>query len=115
VEARALDRDRDTLGDELEQLDVVPRELPLRERTDVEYAERRARYDERHAEHRLDALLPQDRVPDRELVDVDHARPPLGRDPAGEALAERDADALLDLLLDPERRARDELVLPLVE
>ena len=50
------------------------------------------------------------------MVDVveDH-RPLLGGDPAGEAPADRDADALLDLLLDAERRARDELVRLLVE
>ena len=36
-------------------------------------------------------------------------------DPAGEAAADRDPDALLDLLLDPDRRARDELVRLLVE
>ena len=72
--------------------------------------------DERDAEHRLDPLLPQDRVEDVRVVDVveDH-RPLLGGDPSGEAAADRDADALLHLLLDPERRARDELVRVLVE
>ena len=50
------------------------------------------------------------------MIDVvEDQRPLLGRDAAGEASADRDADALLDLLLDPERRARDELVRLLVE
>ena len=38
VQLRPLDRDRDPLGDELEQLDVVAREDPRRERADVEDA-----------------------------------------------------------------------------
>ena len=58
-------------------------------------------------------LLAQDRVEDRVLVDVDHQRPCLDRDPPGEAGAERDPHA--DLLLDPERRARNQLVRLLVE
>src|SRR5690348_11171742 len=81
----------------------------------MEDSERRAGDDERHAEHRLDPLLAEDRVPDRVDVDVDRARPTLCRNPPREPFAERDADTLLDLLLDPERRARDELVRPLVE
>src|SRR5207248_5332241 len=46
---------------------------------------------------------------------VEDHRPLLGGDPGGEAPADRDPDALLDLLLDPERRARDELVRLFVE
>ena len=47
------------------------------------------------------------------MVDVgDEDRDPLGGDPAGEALADRDPNALLDLLLDPLGRARDELLGP---
>ena len=103
---------RDALGDELEQLDVVRVERARDERADVEHADHaRRRTSERHAEQRLDPLLAQDRVEDVGVVDVgeDH-RPPLGGDPAREALADRDPDALLDLLLDPDRGARDELV-----
>ena len=50
------------------------------------------------------------------MIDVgeDH-RPLLRRDAAGEAAAERDAHTLLDLLLDPHGRLRDELVRFLVE
>ena len=38
VQLGPLDCDRDPLGDELEQLDLVPRELPGRERPDMEDA-----------------------------------------------------------------------------
>ena len=45
------------------------------------------------------------------MVDVgEDDRTPLGGDAPGKAAADRDAYALLDLLLDPHRRARDELV-----
>ena len=40
VQLRPLDRDRDPLGDELQQLHLVPRELPRAERPDMEDAER---------------------------------------------------------------------------
>ena len=115
-EARMLDRERGPVGHELEQLDLVLLEVAQMERADVENTAHLALHDEGHAEHRLDPFLPQDRVEDVRVVDVveDH-RPLLGGDPAGEAPADRDADALLDLLLDAERRARDELVRLLVE
>ena len=45
------------------------------------------------------------------VVDVvEHDRPPLRRDPAREPAADRDPHALFDLFLEPDRRARDELV-----
>src|SRR5205823_368417 len=96
--------------------DLVLVEGAVMERADVEDAAHLALDDERDAEHRLDALLPQDRVEDVSVVDVveDH-RALLGGDPAGEATSYRDADALLHLLLEPERRPRDELVRVLVE
>ena len=82
----------------------------------MEHTAHLALHDERDAEHRLDPLLPQQRVEDVRVVDVveDH-RPLLGGDPACKAAAHRDTDALLYLLLDPERGARDELVRVLVE
>ena len=115
-EARVLDRERGPVGHELEQLDLVLAEGARNERADVEHAAHLSLDHERDAEHRLDALLAQERVEDVCVVDVveDH-RPLLGGDPAREAAADRDADALLDLLLDPERGARDELVRLLVE
>ena len=115
-EARMLDRERSPVGHELQQLDLVLVEGAETQRADVEHAAHLTLDDERDAEHRLDPLLPQDRVEDVRVVDVveDH-RPLLGGDPAREAAADRDADALLHLFLDPERGARDELVRVLVE
>src|SRR3954451_23283435 len=82
----------------------------------VEEAAHLALDEDRDAEHRLDPLLPQDRIEAVGGVDVveDH-RPLLRGDPAGEATTDRDADALLSLLLDAERSPRDELVRVLVE
>ena len=51
VQLRPLDGDRDSLGDDLEQLDLVPRELPRRERADVEDAQRRAADEQWDADH----------------------------------------------------------------
>ncbi len=50
------------------------------------------------------------------MVDVlDRDRAPLGRDPAREAAADRDPDALLDLLLDALGGGRDERFAAFVE
>jgi hypothetical protein len=50
------------------------------------------------------------------VVDVrQHHRPPLRRHPTREARAHRDPHPLLDLLLDPHRRPRDQLVRLLVQ
>jgi hypothetical protein len=91
-------------------------EYARNERADVHDSPHLALDHERNAEHRLDPLLPQERVEDVRVVDVleDH-RPLVGCDPAREAAADRHADALLDLLLDPERSASHELVRLLVE
>ena len=115
-EPRMLDRERRPVAHELQQLDLVVVEGARPERADVEDAADLPLHDERHAEHRLDSLLAQERVEDVPVVDVveDH-RPLLGGDPPGEARADRDADALLQLLLDAERGAGDELVRRLVE
>ena len=83
---------------------------------DVEHAERCAPDEQRDAEHRLDAFLAQDRVEDAGTSrrrGITGARPAATR-PA-KPRAERDANTLLDLLLDPQCRARDELVCRLVE
>jgi hypothetical protein len=111
-----LDRERGTVGHELQQLDLVLVEGAVMERADVEDAAHLTLDDQRDAEHRLDPLLPQDRVEDVSVVDVveDH-RPLLGGDPTGEPTTDRNADALLYLLLDAERSPRDELVRVLVE
>jgi hypothetical protein len=50
------------------------------------------------------------------VVDIlDHDRPTLGGDPAGEPAPNRDADALLDLLFETFRGPGDELVRAFVE
>ena len=106
-----LDRETHAVGDELEQFDVVLREDPRCQRTDVEHSEHVVREDQRHSGHALDALLAQDRVQHVGVVDVvEHDRSPFGGDPAREAAADRDPHALLDLFLEPDRRPRDELV-----
>jgi hypothetical protein len=111
VQPSALDRDRDAVSGELEQVHVVVGELARDERSDVQHAHYVALRDQGHAEQRLDPLLAQDRVEHVGVVDVrqdDWAA--LRGDAAGEAAADRDPDALLDLLLDPDGGARHELV-----
>src|SRR6185437_4223475 len=50
------------------------------------------------------------------VIDVaQHHGAPAGCNAAGESLADRDPNALLDLFLDPDRGPRDELVFPGVE
>src|SRR5437588_9854208 len=72
--------------------------------------------DQRGAEERLDPFLAQERIQYVGVVDVlDRQRPALVGDSAREAPAERDPHAALDLLLEPFRRARDELARGLVE
>ena len=111
VEPRTLDRKRDPVGDQLQQLDVVAREAAVDERPDVDHAQRLTGDHQRYAEHRLDALLAQDRIEHVRVIDVveDH-RLPLRCDATGEATADRDAHTLLHLLLDPDRSPRNELV-----
>src|SRR5919202_79796 len=99
---------RRPLGYPLEQVDVVGCEGAVRQRPHVDDADHFAAHGQRNPEQRLDPLLAQDRVEDVRAVDVvDHDRGRLRGDPAGEAPAERDADAALHLLLDPLRRAGD--------
>ena len=116
VQPRPVDRDGHPVRDELQQLDVVARETPVRQRADVEDADHLVADQQRHAEHRLDAFLAQDRVQDVGVVDVveDH-RAALAADAAREAAAHGDPHALLDLLLDPDRGARHQLVRLLVQ
>ena len=110
-QAGMLDCDGHAVGDDLEELDVVLRELAGRERADVEHAEHFVSEDEWDAGEALDALLVQDRVQHVRVVDVvEHDRPPLRRDPAREPAADGDPHAPFDLFLEPDRRARDELV-----
>ena len=70
VEARPFDRERDALRHQLEQLDVGVRESPRHERADVQHADHLTVDAQRHAEHRLDALLAKDRIDHVGVVDV---------------------------------------------
>jgi hypothetical protein len=110
VDERVLDGERHAVGDDLEQLDSVRRERPRFQRPDVDDAEDPALGDQRRAQQRPDTLVAEDRVEDVGVVDVlDHDGYAFRGDPACEAAADRNADALLDLLLEPLGGARDEL------
>ena len=90
--------------------------MPELERPDVHDPDQSSAGDERHAEHRPDAFLAEDRVHDVGAIEVfDLDRRDLGGDAAGKSLADRDADAALDLLLEAFRRARYELRAGVVE
>ena len=83
---------------------------------DVQDAEQTAAGGQWHAEHRPDALLPEDRVDHRRRPDVvEHDRRPRRRDPPGEAGPDRHPHPLLDLLLEAPRRPRHEVGAPTVE
>ena len=96
-----MERERDPVGDELEELGLVLREAPARLRPDVHHADEVAVREQRHAEEGLDPLLEQDRVQDGAVIDlVEGDRLTLGRDATGEPLPHGDADSAFDLLLD---------------
>ncbi len=102
VEERPLDREGGAVGGELEQVALAGAEAAADEAADVQDAEDAAFDQQRDAEQRADALLAQDRVEDVGVVDVvDRDRAALCGDAAGEALADGDHDAALDLFLDP--------------
>ena len=96
-----FDGEGGAVGGELEEVAVVGGEVAGGEAADVQDADDAALDEEGDAEQRLDALLAQDRVEDVGVVDVgDGDGAAFGGDAAGEAAAERDAHALLDLFLD---------------
>ena len=108
---RALDRRRRSRGSHLQHRDVVLAERPRSERAHVKHADQFALDDQRDAQQRRDSFLAQDRIQDIGVIDVgDEDRDALGRNATGEALAQREPHALLDLLLDPIGGARDELI-----
>ena len=108
-----VDRERCPVGRELEQLDVVGRELRVAQAAHVEHADHLIPGEQWHAEQRLDPLLAQDRIEYVRVIDVvENHRHPASRHPTGEAAADRDPHTLLHLLFDPNRRARDELLAP---
>ena len=111
-----IDRQCGTVGDELEEVDVVLHELAWSEAADVQHADRHALDEERHSEQGLDALLPQQRIQHVGVIDIRKMqRAPLCGNAAREALPERDADSALDLFLEADGRAGNELVGLLVE
>ncbi len=105
-EPGVVDRERRAVGRDLQEVAILGREVAGRERADVQDADHASAHEERDAEKAADPLLAEDRVEDVGILDVgDDDRAALGSDAAGEPAADRDADALLDLLLDPLRRA----------
>ena len=94
------DRDRDAVGGQLEQVDLVPRELSPLQRADVEDADRPAVEDERDAGEAGDSLPADQRVEDVGVLDVgEHDRAEVGAPLSGEPFAESGTAA--ELLLDP--------------
>ncbi len=111
-----LDCDRCTVAGELQQLHIVLVEHPVHKRPNVENAEQAAADEQRHAEHRLDPLLAQNRVEHVRVIDVfEHHRMPVCGDAPRKSTAHRNPNPSLDLLLDPHCCARDELVRLLVQ
>ena len=115
-QARVLDRERSPVGHELQQLDLVLLERARHERADMEHARTSPSTTSgtpsidlipfsRRIGLRTCAWSTSSRITGRFSAAIRPAKPP----------PDRDADALLDLLLDAERRARDELVRLLVE
>ena len=70
AQRRVLDRHRDAVGRELEQLGLVVGEAAGGEAADVQDADHAALDEQRDAEQGADALLAQDRVEDVGVVDV---------------------------------------------
>jgi hypothetical protein len=82
----------------------------------VQHAQQPALDHQRNAQQRADLLLVQERVDRVARPQVPHDdRTLLGGDTAGEALADRHAEAALDFFLEAARRARNQLVRLLVE
>lgn len=104
-----LDRERGTIGGELEQGDVVVGERTPLEAADVQHSEDPPLHDERDAHQGADPLLAEDRIEYVGVVDVvDPDRTPLRRDPPGEPRSQRNPYPALHLLLDAARGARHE-------
>ena len=107
---------RHPLRNQLEELHVAAAETAISQGADVQDPQESALADQRHPQHGLDALLPEDRIGHRGGVDpIEHDRPlDLGY-PTGESSADRHADALTNLLLDATGRSGDQLLRCLVE
>jgi hypothetical protein len=111
-----VDCDRGTVAGELQQLHIVLIEHSVRKRPHVENAEQAVADEQRHAEHRLDPLLAQNRIGHVGVIDVrEDDRLPVRCDAARETTTDPNPNLLLDLFLDPDRGPRDELVRLLVQ
>jgi hypothetical protein len=111
-----VDRESDAIGDDLEDLRVILVEVPLRERPDMENPEQPGLDDQRDAEQRANLLLVEERVESvagSEVADRDRAL--FGSNPAGEAFADRDAEADLNRLLETPGSSGRQLIGLLIE
>lgn len=116
VEPGPLDAGRRPGCGHVEQGQILLVEGARSERSDVQHADQNSLHDQRHAEQRADARLAEDRIEDVGVIDIgDEDGHALLGDPAGEALADRDADSLLHLRLHALGGASHELVLLVVE
>ena len=101
---------------QLKELHVRFAELTRDERPHMQYTEDLAADEQRYADHRADTLRSEDGVQNVLVVHTpDHERVAFSRDASRESLAHRDPDPLLDLLLEPLRGSRDEIVRPMVQ
>ena len=108
--------DRNTVGRLLEQLHVVPGEVALLQRAHVDDTDRPAVDDQWDTDQARDPPAADQWVEDVRVLHVaEHDGPQLRGDPSGEPLADRDAEARLQLFLDPDGRIGEELVALLVE
>ena len=104
------DQSGDPGGLALERADLGVAEVPVLQCSDMHDAEQSPLSDQRHSEHRTDALLPQDRVHHRVRTDVvEPDRCPRRRDLAGEPQADGHPDALVHLVFETLRGARNQL------
>jgi hypothetical protein len=110
-EPGSLDGERDTVGDQQEELDVALPELPRGEGADVQDPDHVALDHQGHPQQGSHPLFPEQRIDHligRALEIFDHHRLPRKGDPPGEAVANRQAEPPLDLLLEPFRGSGSE-------
>lgn len=105
-----VDRYREAIGHELQRLDLLVGEPARGGAADVHDTRQLPLGDHRHAEQHPQAVLPQQRIDHCGLVDLLDLKwlPGLG-DAAREALADRHAHSLEDLLVEARGRSRHQL------
>ena len=109
VHHRALDGEGDAIARELEELHLVAAERPRVHTADVEDAHEPGLHRERNAGERPDGLVAHVAAHHVLVVDVvEDDGPALRRDPSREALADRDPDGSLRVVLEAERGAHHE-------